>query len=219
MKNVLCFGDSNTHGYAAAADDAGKVPRFDRFTRWTGVAQQMLGGDWYVIEEGLNGRTTCLPDGGHLESERCGTFALPIALESHAPLDGVVIMLGTNDAKRRYHLDAVDIARGARTLVREVKHFPWTLAEPCPRILLVAPIELGQGAASNFMGDFDEHSVEVSKRFGACYEEVARAEGIDFLDAAAVARPADVDYIHLDESGHRALGQAIAAKLQEMLGA
>ena len=219
MKNILCFGDSNTHGYAAAADDAGKVPRFDRFTRWTGVAQRALGDDWYVIEEGLNGRTTSLPDNGHLESERCGTFALPIALESHAPLDAVVIMLGTNDAKRRYRLEAADIARGARTLVRQVKRFPWTASEPCPRILLVAPIELSPDVALNYMGDFDAHSVEVSKRFAACYEEVARVEGIDFLNAAAVARPADVDFIHLDEKGHKALGLAIAAKLQEMLGA
>ena len=219
MKNVLCFGDSNTHGFAAAAAAAGKVPRFDRFTRWTGVAQRELGGDWCVIEEGLNGRTTSLPDNGHLDSDRCGTHALPIALESHAPLDAVVIMLGTNDAKRRYRLEAADIARGARTLVRQIKHFPWTEAEPCPHILLVSPIELGEGAAFNHMGDYDAHSVAVSRELAACYRSVAESEGCNFLDAASVARAANADFIHLDEQGHRALGLAIVAKLREMLGA
>lgn len=218
MKNILCFGDSNTHGFAAAASAAGEVPRFDRATRWTGVAQQELGSDWYVIEEGLNGRTTSLPDSGHVESDRCGTHALPIALESHAPLDAVVIMLGTNDAKRRYRLEAADIARGARTLVRQAKHFPWTEAEPCPRILLVSPIEVGEGAAANAMGDYDMHSVEVSRQFAVCYARVAATKGCDYLDAASVATAASADFIHLDAQGHRALGKAVAKKLKEMLG-
>lgn len=218
MKSVLCFGDSNTHGYAAAAALAGKTPRFAWNERWTGVAQDALGSEWRIIEEGLNGRTTIQSDPGHPEADRCGSHVLPVALESHSPLDAVVIMLGTNDAKRRYGLEASDIARGARTLVKQVKNFPWTETEPCPRILLVAPIQVGKHVADDSMSDYDAHSVEVSRAFATCYRKVAEAEGCDFLDAASVARAADADSIHLDAEGHKALGLAIAARLRQMLG-
>ena len=53
MKNILCFGDSNTWGY-----DPATQTRFDNKIRWTGVLQENLGDKFNIIEQGLNGRTT-----------------------------------------------------------------------------------------------------------------------------------------------------------------
>lgn len=53
MRNILCFGDSNTWGYTPKVGT-----RYDEETRWPTLAQAMLGNDYKLHEAGLNGRTT-----------------------------------------------------------------------------------------------------------------------------------------------------------------
>ena len=96
MKTILCYGDSNTHGAMPMAA-AGDVRRFGREDRWPGILLRELGPDWTVIEEGLPGRTTVHSDpieGAH----KNGLAYLPVSLESHAPIDLVVLMIGTNNS-------------------------------------------------------------------------------------------------------------------------
>ena len=47
-KHIICFGDSNTHGYCAETDG-----RFDENTRWTCLLQAKLGDEYLILEEGL----------------------------------------------------------------------------------------------------------------------------------------------------------------------
>ena len=56
MRTIVCFGDSNTHGY-----DSRTGGRFDRETHWPGHLAKLLGEGYSVIEEGLSGRTTVIP--------------------------------------------------------------------------------------------------------------------------------------------------------------
>lgn len=109
MKNILCFGDSNTFGY-----DILKDSRFPWGVRWTSILQEKLGSDYRIIEEGMGGRTTVWDD--PIENLQSGKTYLLSCLESHWPLDLVIIMLGTNDLKTRYALNAHDIAAGVETL-------------------------------------------------------------------------------------------------------
>ena len=106
MKNILCFGDSNTYGYDPAGMRDGTAVRYARDVRWCGVAQRDLGEGWHVIEEGLNGRTTVRDDMCHLDTNLNGIRALPMLLEAHKPLDAIVIMLGTNDCKTVFGVTA-----------------------------------------------------------------------------------------------------------------
>src|SRR5262245_18689824 len=106
MPTVLCYGDSNTHGTPPMSDmaDQGRYPADQR---WTGVLRRELGAGWTMIEEGLPGRTTVHDDpieGVHKNGRR---YLLP-CLESHRPLDAIVLMLGTNDLKARFSLPAED---------------------------------------------------------------------------------------------------------------
>lgn len=58
MKQVLCFGDSNTWGY-----DGESRKRLPWGVRWTSLLQEKLNKEEYrVIEEGLCGRTTVFED-------------------------------------------------------------------------------------------------------------------------------------------------------------
>ena len=87
MKEILCFGDSNTYGLIP-----GTKNRYGRDTRWTGlIEQQLYGKGCRIIEEGLCGRTTVFED--ELREGRKGAAFLPTLLESHAPVDRVVLML------------------------------------------------------------------------------------------------------------------------------
>ena len=48
-KTIVCFGDSNTHGYN---NKNGK--RFSEHVRWPMVLQELLGEEYLVREEGLS---------------------------------------------------------------------------------------------------------------------------------------------------------------------
>src|SRR5688572_13370016 len=105
MKTILCFGDSNTWGYVP-----GTGKRYPRSERWPGVLQETLGNEFLIIEEGLNARTTTMDDpirGGAIKN---GLTYLRPCLESHAPIDLVLLLLGTNDLKHRFGLSAYDVA-------------------------------------------------------------------------------------------------------------
>lgn len=84
-KHIVCFGDSNTHGYCAMNDG-----RFDENERWTCLLQKNLGEDYLVLEEGLSGRTTCFND--PLFEGLSGLDYIYPCLMSHEPVDLLVIM-------------------------------------------------------------------------------------------------------------------------------
>ena len=91
-RSVLLFGESNTHG-TRPMPDLDFQGRFGREERWTGRLAKLLP-DWEVIAEGHPGRTTVHDD--PVEGEhRNGLTVLPALLESHRPIDVVLVMLGT----------------------------------------------------------------------------------------------------------------------------
>ena len=55
MKTILCYGDSNTWGYNPETNS-----RFKANERWTNILSNILGDNYVIIEEGLNGRTTVI---------------------------------------------------------------------------------------------------------------------------------------------------------------
>ena len=105
MKHILCFGDSNTWGFIPTIFDyeTFHMERYSRDLRWPGFMQNLLGNDYFVIEEGLNGRTTNVeyPD----IQGRSGTSYLEPCLYTHSPLDLVIILLGVNDLKVIFDLN------------------------------------------------------------------------------------------------------------------
>ena len=111
MKRVLCYGDSNTWGFIPATGE-----RYPETVRWTGLLQTMLGANHQIVEEGLNGRTTVWED--PVRDFMNSAAYLGPCLLSQFPLDLIVFMLGTNDLKQRFHLNAWSIAEGLRQNLR-----------------------------------------------------------------------------------------------------
>jgi lysophospholipase L1-like esterase len=206
---VLCFGDSNTWGYSPKSAE-----RFARTARWTGVLQAALGDGCGVIEEGLNGRTTVWDD--PIEGDKNGRRQLPALLESHMPLDLVVLMLGTNDLKRRFSAPASDIAAGIERLVGIILASSSGRTGKAPKVLVIAPPPL---ARLTDLAEMFDGGTEKSRLLGKLYRQVAAEQGCAFLDAGSVIRSSDLDGIHLEEKEHRALGEAVAREVKKILGA
>jgi lysophospholipase L1-like esterase len=200
MKVVLCYGDSNTWGWNPVIKD-----RFAGDERWPGVLQRELGPDYRIIEEGLNGRTTVWDD--PIEGYKNGKQYLVPCLDTHHPLDWVIILLGTNDLKKRFSLSAYDIAQGVGVLVNIVQKSQAGPAGSVPRVLLMAPPPV---ARLTEFAEMFEGAEAKSRKFSQHYRRVAQEYGCDFFDTSDIIVSSDIDGIHLELSEHQTLGKAVA---------
>lgn len=213
-KSILCYGDSNTFGHRPTDGQ-----RYPYGVRWTSLLAENLGKDFQVIEAGLNSRTTVIDD--EVEKYRNGLKYIDVVVEMNWPLDLVILMLGTNDMKVRYQAQAVDIAEGARSIVREIRRLHQEIRPDwMPQILLVSPPLVGEkirdGLSDCSEGFGGERAYWLSRELAPLYQQVAREEGCHFLDAGSVASAGTADALHLEEEGHRDLAAAMEAKVREI---
>jgi lysophospholipase L1-like esterase len=207
MKVILCYGDSNTWGAIPLGDE-----RYGLDERWTGVLARELGSSCRVIEEGLGGRTTLWDD--PIEGYKNGREYLIPCLESHRPLDLAVLMLGTNDLKKRFSVPAADIAASVAVLVEIIQKSGAGISGKAPQVLLVAPPPLGK--LSEFAEMFEDGPAK-SMKLGEYYGRVAEELGCAFLDAGQIIVSSDLDGVHFELSEHQTLGRAVAVRVKEML--
>lgn len=212
MKSILCFGDSNTFGY-----DTVKDSRFPWGVRWTSILQETLGKDYRIIEEGMGGRTTVWDD--PIENLPSGKAYLLPCLKSHWPLDLVIIMLGTNDLKSRFSLEAHDIAAGVEALAVTAKEYLQQKQKKEASILIVSPIEIGEGIENSPYGIYmgERTAIERSQQFPKYYREIAKKHGFGFVAASEYAKACEEDSMHMDAISHKKLAEALADKVLEML--
>jgi lysophospholipase L1-like esterase len=221
MKTVLCFGDSNTHGTKPIDFDLlgtlfiAANYRYDKADRWTGVMEKELGQEYLVIEEGLNGRTTVWDDsveGIH----KNGSRYLPACLESHAPLDLVIIMLGTNDLKTRFCVNAFEIAMSLGVLVNMVQQSGSGPQGNTPEVLIMCPPPLGR---LNYLSEiFNENSIHNSKILALHYEKIAKLYNCHFLDTAKIIRTSEADGVHYEKGELEKLGKKAAQAVKKIIG-
>lgn len=204
MKHILCFGDSNTHGYIPGGG------RYDLNTRWTGRLAKLLGSDYRIIEEGLNGRTSSFDDPFD-PYKNAMNYIIP-CLQTHEPLDLTILMLGSNDMKDYLNPSIEKIADSLARLcaiIQETSDAP---------VLLVSPILLGDHmSTSDFAASFPPSSIAISHELGRALKQVADRLCIPFLDAAQITAPSVEDSLHLNAKGHQKLAEALAEKIRTIL--
>ena len=212
MKRIMVYGDSNAWGYVPGRGD-----RFGPDTRWPRVLETALGPGHEVIEECLCSRTTAFED--PFATGRNGLTALPMLLESHAPLHLAIIALGCNDLQPHYGASAYHAAKGAGRLVETVQRFAgYHGQDKAPAVLLMAP-SLVSEAASFYEPELMAGAEAKSRDLARHYRAKAKELGCHFLAAAPHAQPSPVDGVHLDEKSHRALALAVAKAVGEILEA
>ena len=210
-KHIVCFGDSNTHGYCADPKDTADCgDRFNEDERWTCLLQRELGEDYLVLEEGLSGRTTVFDD--PLHECMSGLDVIYSTLMTHEPVDLLIIMLGTNDTKERFNASSTCIAIGLERLAMKAETVgAWRGGKP--NILVVAPPHIGEGFNDPAMGT---SCPVTSATVAQHYKEKCALHGWAFLDAEGVAEFNTVDYMHLSRRGHSQLAHALAPIVRDL---
>lgn len=211
MKRIVCYGDSNTWGYNPESGE-----RYPENVRWPKVIASILGRDYDVVEEGLNGRTTVFDD--PIDDYRNGAKTLMPCLLSHKPIDLVILMLGTNDLKGIFNANPFYITKGLSRLVDIIQRSECGPRGFAPKILVTAPPEIGKNVLETDVSEyFHEYTVSISKMLPEYYAQMAEEFDCDFINAAEFARPSAIDAVHLEEEGHMRLAQAMARKVKEIL--
>lgn len=199
---IMIYGDSNTYGYNAETGG-----RFDKTIRWPGVAQNILGTDYRIIEEGLNGRST-----------RNGLSFIGLHTENNLPIDVMCVKLGSNDMDDGPHMTPEILAAKASEVLKKAREvIERSDNGPC-RYVLMAPLEMTEEVYGGpFRPFFRDDIVAFSKKAAVAYEKQAVEDGFLFFDANKYAKCGLPDGVHLDAKNHVALGKAFAAWAQENL--
>lgn len=210
-KTIVCFGDSNTHGY-----NSFNGGRFTEKERWTCLLAELLGDKYLVREEGLGGRTTVFED--PLFEGLSGLSYLYPCMMTHEPLDLLIVMLGTNDVKERFKATPENVAKGLERLVVKARQTTeaWR-EEPCILIIAPPPIEEGYEKTS-VSGEMGIGCVEKSRALAKLYREVAGRQHCHFLDAGAIEGIGmyPYDHMHLSLESHKILAETLAGWIPQI---
>jgi lysophospholipase L1-like esterase len=210
-RRIVCFGDSNTWGY-----DAKTMERFPEGVRWASLLGEFLGDEFQVVEEGLSGRTSVIDD-PLFEGLNAYNYIHP-CLMSHAPLELVIIMLGTNDTKERFHMTAYNIAQGIARLSLKASNTPAGIKGGFPKVLVIAPPPIGKKYIETDVGiSMGKACDSKSEEMPVYLRELVELQGTEFLDASDTVSMNTIDYMHLDKEGHRLLAKLVFNKIKNIL--
>lgn len=206
---ILCYGDSNTWGYVPGSNHE----RFNEMERYPKVLQKLLGTSFEIIEEGLNGRTLVSEDERPNKEGRKGNDYLIPCLDSHDPLDLVVIMLGTNEMKQDFHRSAEEIgALFEEHFVRVILGRVSSQSGRAPKLLIVSPPSIDESAehiSASYAG-VSSKVAEVSEM----YRNVAKTHACPFIDGSFLE--VGSDGVHLIKESHNILATELARVISSM---
>lgn len=217
QKTILCYGDSNTWGYVPISDYSLPKTRYARNERWPGILQALLRSDYYVIEEGLNSRTTNI-DYAPPPDRNGKTYLLP-CLYSHAPIDLVILALGGNDTKTYFNRTALQIKDGLSELVEAIQTSEYgPKLQISPKVLIIPPT-----IPLQFTEDFTDENgtrfligaVKKIEILSQLYEQLAKEKGCFYLDLSKV-KPSEIDGVHYDKAAHRICAKMISRKVKDI---
>ncbi|HHW48851.1 MAG TPA: SGNH/GDSL hydrolase family protein [Clostridiaceae bacterium] len=208
MKRILCYGDSNTWGTNPETGE-----RYDENTRYPKVLEKLLGADYEVIEEGFPGRTTVYDT--DVDPYVNGRKYLYPCLSSHAPLELVTIMLGTNDLSTGVKVNAYYAAAGVERLVNLIRHWSIDCRCKCPEILLISPPLIDEKIKDipviKEVFDYN-YAPAQSRLFRQYYSDVAQTTGCKFL-AGEDYVTVGCDGVHITAESHIRLAKAIFTEI------
>lgn len=210
-KTIVCFGDSNTHGY-----NSSNQGRFTEKERWTCLLADLLGPDYLIREEGLSGRTTSFED--PLFEGLNGFSYIHTCMLTHEPIDLLIIMLGTNDVKERFSATPKNITKGLERLTTKAILTPEAWRNK-PNILIIAPPPIEEGYyETEIGGEMGKGCIEKSKELVPLYREMANRLNCHFLDAGSIPGVGmyPYDHMHLSLEAHRILAENLAGLIPEI---
>ncbi len=201
---ILCYGDSNTWGYISGSDHKRYMEE-----RWPRILQKLLGEKYEIIEEGLNSRTLISNDTRSGREGRNGFEYLLPCLDSHDPLDMVIIMLGTNEMKTSYYRNPKEIGNlFEEYFVKKILNRKSQCRDTFPKLLVIAPPVITK-ENPNYIG-----WIEKSEMINDIYKDIALRNNCLFLSNEDL-EPGE-DGVHLTRDSHRILASRLSQMVKEV---
>ena len=210
-KRILIYGDSYVFGLIPGGNGA----RYDASTRYTGVAQNYLGSDYDILEEGLRGRTIAGENGYF--PHRNGLAQFDGIIGSHLPLDLVCIALGTNDTNSSRDISPKIMVGELIKYIRAISWWAKHLGFPKPSIALIAPPVINEPDSIKVFKNIFNGSTSKIIEFRALLKDFATENKVLFFDAGAHCSVSPLDGVHLDLENNHKLGRAFAQFIKEVL--
>jgi lysophospholipase L1-like esterase len=209
IRTILVFGDSLAWGRIP-----GKTERYALKQRWPNLLARQLGDESFdVVDDAVPGRTTVFDE--PYRPHRNGIAALDLALIRSAPLDLVIIALGTNDLQERLAAPPEEIALGFHALIQRIRYFPFDPEQTPPEIMLIVPPRpdpQGELLRLRFASAYTRWP-----RLAAAMQSVAKATGCALFDASKVVTVDPCDGLHLSVAGNEMLASALANEVHRAL--
>ena len=198
-KRILCYGDSNTWGYISGTDHQ----RYGENERWTRLLGNLLGNEYEIIEEGLNSRTLISNDLRPGREGRNGYEYLMPCLDSHDPLDLVVLMLGTNELKTMFNKSIEEVGSLLEEyFVKTIINRKSQINGECYKLLIVAPPIAKDDGSGKYAGAYEK-----SLRFNEVYSDIANRNNCYFVDNSLL--DVGIDGVHLTKESHKILADKL----------
>ncbi len=220
-RRVLVFGDSNSWGWKPVAEGR-PTSRYDDAERWPGILESRLGATTTVVVDALSGRTVDTAYEGTVGTLNGAAFdgaaALPAAIARELPLDLVIVMLGTNDARSDLARDPADVAAGMCRIAEIVRSSAGGVftTYPAPDLLVVVPPIIGDTSRTPISGV----TVDATARSDAIGNAIASAAArcdYEAFDAREIIEIRTIDGVHLSSRDHERLGLMLAPLVTQML--
>jgi lysophospholipase L1-like esterase len=207
MKKILCFGDSNTWG-CSPVDSS----RFDDKTRWPMVMGSILGADYLIIEDGLNGRTVLNLSPVSITAN--GIEWIQSEIGNYLPLETAIISLGINDVFIGEDVTLQQISDGLENIIDIIRDSHTSGGYTTPEIIIMSPPEYNteiEGA------QFFELQINKLKGLPETYMKLSLKKNCHFFNAADYVRGSVIDGSHLDSQSHILLGRKAAEFISDRI--
>ena len=208
---ILCYGDSNTWGYISGSDHQ----RYGIGERWTSILSELLGNKFEIIEEGLNSRTLVSNDTRPGKEGKNGYEYLIPCLDTHDPIDLVILMLGTNELKSTYDKSAKEIGEMfEQYFVKTILNRKSQCQNIYPKLLIVTPPEVNEEvdyckANNKYVG-----ASKKSKELNNIYKEISEKYDCYFLSNEGLETGSDG--VHLSKESHKRLANMLESEIRKM---
>lgn len=201
MKKILIYGDSNVWG-----DNFITGKRIPDDKQWVNILKSKLGNNYTLFQEGLPGRIA-----GNEEKEKTfknGKETFISTFRTNAPVDLVIISLGTNDLQIKYNKDSNMIIYDLLWYKKQIENMYSDeddrnkyLDSKMPKILYILPFNFDykEKAAIIFNKEKEEERIKIIKYFND-----NKIDNIYFNDIELFE-----DGIHLNYEGHKRLAEKV----------
>ena len=208
---ILCYGDSNTWGYISGSDHQ----RYGNNERWTKILADLLGNRFEVIEEGLNSRTLTSNDTRPGKEGKNGYEYLMPCLDTHDPIDLVILMLGTNELKAKYQKSANNVGEMLEEyFVKTILNRKSQIKDSCPKLLIVVPPIVNENQEYCKTNNMFLGASQKSKELNDIYKNIAKKYNCYFLSNQGLET--GIDGVHLTKESHMILAKKLEEKINQI---